>query len=525
MHPRVSALSRAASTMSVKTITKGIVSVGMWSATKLVVTGLVLPIYSRLLGTDGYGQYAYYVALLLIASHPAGFGMRHMLTKYFAERPNERTWQRQLAGFARSVMAGCALLVGSGVFLLLTSSSGVGLHALVVAMVVVGILWCEQVHQYASGILYGLHREEDATVPAAVGVVIGGGIGAALVAAGVGVMGALSGLLIAGALVAAVTLRQARRAIGVTKAATVMPLPRRELLTFGLSTMAYAGVAMTLYSVDVVLVRYFAGDQQTGLYAAAVQWSEFVWFVPITIEGVMLQSTAGLWVQGRVDEITRLVSRLMRYVALTTAFLLIYVLVFSEHLVTFYFGPQFQDATLPLRLLVPGAFAFSLARVIRPVIQAHGWVMTLLKVVSAATVVNIALNVALVPQWGAAGASVATSLSFICVTLLYVRLLQREGVHSFQNFAPGRLLLLCAGTAAVLVPIALTVSTPLLALTIGGLTALGLYWCGVFWLGLIRVRELEQIVESMPGPLRQMGVKAMRLLQPMLVRLDTIAMS
>lgn len=510
--------------MSVQKITKGIVSVGMWSTTKLVVTGLVLPIYSRVLGIDGYGQYAYYVALLLIASHPAGFGMRHMLTKYFAERPNDHAWQRQLAGFARSVMAGSGLLVGAGVFVLLTNSSGIGLPALGLATVVVGILWCEQVHQYASGILYGLHREADATVPAALGVLIGGGIGAALAAAGFGVMGALSGLLIAGVLVAGVTLRQARRALGVADTVS-MPLPRRELFVFGMSTMAYAGIAMTLYSVDVVLVRYFAGDQQTGLYAAAVQWSEFVWFVPIAIEGVMLQSTAGLWAQGKIDEITRLVSRLMRYVAVTTAFLLIYVLVFSEHIVTFYFGPQFREATLPLQLLVPGAFAFSLARVIRPVIQAHGWVMTLLKTVSVATVINIALNVALVPRWGAAGASVATSVSFICVAVLYVWLLQGEGAHSFQGFAAGRLLLLCAGTTAVLVPIAVTISTPFLALTLGGFTALGLYWCGVFWLGLIRVRELEQIVESMPGPLRQAGIKAMRLLQPMLVRLDAMAIS
>ena len=234
--------------MSIRTITKGIVSVGMWSATKLVVTGLVLPIYSRVLGTDGYGQYAYYVALLLIASHPAGFGMRHTLTKYFAEHPNERAWQRQLAGFARWVMVGSGLVVGASVIALLMNSSGVGLHALGIMAIVVGILWCEQMHQYATGILYGLHREADATLPAALGVVIGGAIGAILAAAGFGVMGALSGLLIAAAFVAGVTLRQAGRAIGVTGAAGAIPLPRRELLFFGISTMAYSGVAMTLYS-------------------------------------------------------------------------------------------------------------------------------------------------------------------------------------------------------------------------------------------------------------------------------------
>ncbi|HET6676033.1 MAG TPA: polysaccharide biosynthesis C-terminal domain-containing protein, partial [Nitrospiraceae bacterium] len=303
-----------------------------------------------------------------------------------------------------------------------------------------------------------------------------------------------------------------------------MPLPRRELFQFGFSSMAYAGIAMTLYSVDVVLVRHFAGDQQTGLYAAAVQWSEFVWFLPIAIEGVMLQTTARLWSQGQMDEITQLVSRLVRYVALTTAFLLLFVLVFSEQIVTLYFGPEFNGAAVPLQLLVPGAFAFSLARVIRPVIQARGWVMTLLKVVVAATVINIALNVALVPLWGAVGASVATSVSFIGVTIAYVRLLQVEGARAFQGFSGGRFIVLCTATVAVLVPIAWTIRSSLMALVTGGFIALGLYWAGVFWLGLIRVRELEQIVNSLPGPLHRPGIKLMRLFQPMLIRLDAIAL-
>ncbi|MFO0766982.1 MAG: hypothetical protein U0231_09360 [Nitrospiraceae bacterium] len=86
------------------------------------------------------------------------------------------------------------------------------------------------------------------------------------------------------------------------------------MLLFGMVSMGYTGMAMVLYSVDVVLVRHFSGDQQTGLYAAAVQWSEFVWFVPIAIEGVMLQSTARLRAENRLDELSRLVSRLMRYV-------------------------------------------------------------------------------------------------------------------------------------------------------------------------------------------------------------------
>lgn len=512
--------------MSAKRITKGIISVGTWSATKLVVTGLVLPIYSRLLGIEGYGQYAYYVALLLISSHPANFGMRHALTKYIAERPNDRVWQERLAKFAAAVNAVSAGIVGGALLLTLLTTAGLSFQACIMAMVVVGILWCEQVSLYASGVLYGLHREEQATLPASLGVVIGGAIGAGLAATGYGVLGALCGMLFSVAFAAAVTLRRAGRAIReAPDTGQDEAIPHRAVLQFGLSTTAYAGVAMLLYSVDILLVRHFSGDQQTGLYAAAVQWSEFVWFVPIAIEGVMVQSTAHLWVRGQVEEITRLVSRLMRYVAVTTAFLLIFVLVFAEHIVTVYFGPEFSGATLPLQLLVPGAFAFSLARVIRPVIQARGWVMTLLKVVFAATVMNILLNVALVPRWGAAGAAAATSLSFIGVAVVYVRLLREEGARAFQGFSWGRFIVLCGGTSAVLVPIALAITAPVVALSIGGIVGFGLYWGGVFRLGLIRFRELEQMVESLPGPIRRTARRFVRLFQAILVRLDAAAVN
>lgn len=512
--------------LSARLISKGIISVGTWSATKLLVTGLVVPVYSRLLGIEGYGQYAYYVALLMLASQPANCGMRSTLTKYIAERRTDPAWHRAVAAYAGWVTAAAAAIVGLGVLLLVLLSARSSLPAVLLALLVVGILWAEQGHQHASGILYGLQREEESTVPASVGVALGGAVGVVLVVLGFGLTGALSGMLFSAALVAAVTLHLARRALGGRSAVDPEPsLPRPELLRFGLWSMAYAGIAMMLYSIDVLLVRHFAGDHQTGLYAAAVQWSEFVWFVPIAIEGVMLQSTAHLWTQGHMEKITQLMSRLMRYVALTIAFLLLYVLVFAEHIVTVYFGEDFRDAALPLQLLIPGAFAFSLARVMRPVIQARGWVVTLLKIIAAATGINVLLNVLLVPRWGASGAAVAASLCFIGATVLFDRVLEAQGVRPFHGLSSGRFVVLCTATIALLVPIALATSSSVTALIVGGVVIVGFYWGAVFWLGLLRVRELQQIVDSLPGPLRQIGTKLMRVLQPMLMRLDAIALS
>ena len=101
--------------MSSKAVSKGIISVGTWSATKLVVSGLLLPVYSRVLGIEGYGQYAYFMALLLLSSHPANFGMTRVFIKHIAERPDERAWHRALAGFAGSVNLGIGRCRRSGV--------------------------------------------------------------------------------------------------------------------------------------------------------------------------------------------------------------------------------------------------------------------------------------------------------------------------------------------------------------------------------------------------------------------------
>ena len=162
--------------------------------------------------------------------------------------------------------------------------------------------------------------------------------------------------------------RDAERA----QSAPVIPLPTQELLRFGLTAMVFSVLNMALCALDVILVRHLAGGAQAGLYAAAVQWSQFVWFIPIAVEGVMLQSTARLWAERRVGDVSSLVSRLLRYVMLGTAFLLLIVFALGDQIVILYFGPQFAEAALALRLLVPGAFCYAMARVLWPVIQAGG---------------------------------------------------------------------------------------------------------------------------------------------------------
>lgn len=514
--------------MSAKAVSKGIVSVGSWSVAKMATSALLSPVLARFLGIEGYGQYAYYLAVLLLASQVANVGMMQTMTKRIAERPHDLPWCRAVAWAGAVINGAGVLVVGVAVGLLIVGPATQATTAVPIALVVVGVVLFDQLWFYARGVLHGLRREERAAIPGIIGVVSAGILGVVSAVGGLGVVGVLAGLLTADLFVALVCLWSVVRAlevVGPEQPDHVAPPPIRAMLRFGMSAMVFSVLNMALCSLDLILVRHLAGEAQAGLYAAAVQWSQFVWFIPIAVEGVMVQATARLWAEQRVGEVTSLVSRLTRYVVLGTAFLLLVVSILGDRIILLYFGPQFSEAALGLRLLAPGAFCFALARVMWPVIQAGGEGRHLIRVMGAIVLVDVGLCRMMIPAWGAVGAAVATSISFALVALGYVWLLHRRQVRILEGFPVSRLIGLWVGTGAAVAGAAAVVSMPMLSIVMGGLVGMVVYVGGVFWLGLLKVDEVESMVQSLPGVLRQVGEPMFRRVEPLLLRLKAVTSS
>ncbi len=507
--------------MSAKTVTKGILSIATWNTAKIVASALSAPILARLLGADGYGQYAYYLAILLLAYPFANLGTAATLTKNIAERPDDLIWRNHLVALAGLVNILGVLAVGTIVSIFIVIHNPAGSQSALIAGIIVGAILCEQVWFFARSILYGIHQEPLAMLPATLGTLMAAAIGVGLAASGLGLIGVLSGILIANFGVAIVTFKYASQFLQFRWRLDLPGfLPVGQILRFGFSSMFFNIFSLVLYRVDAILLPHLADNRQAGWYAAAVQWSEFVWFVPLAVQAVMLQSTSQLWANNRTDEITSLLSRLLRYVALGTAFFLLFVVVLADQILSIYFGPDFVAASSALRILALGVFSFSLAQVTGSVIQARGNVLPLIVVIALAALANLGLNWFLLPVWGAVGAAVAGCISYGGVVLAYERIIRAYGVHPFRGLQIGRLLLLCGVTAMMLALVAILIPTALIALIVGGVLALCVYWAGALWLGLINVQEIGQIIDTLPNPLRKHGIGVFQALQPLLLRIE-----
>ncbi|MCC6396427.1 MAG: polysaccharide biosynthesis C-terminal domain-containing protein [Bacteroidetes bacterium] len=495
-------------------VSKGILSLGTWTVTRVLVSALATPFLSRILGTDGYGQYAYYLAILILAVPLASVGTLQTLSKYISESPDPARRSRiaRLGGIVS--IAGYAI-VGTVVVLALTlSSSPPPWELTLVLLLCIGfdVLWF-----YARGLLYGLQREELAGIPGAIASVLGSVIGVVLAYLGYGLLGVFTGLMLGNAFMALAALRAGRRLIPRTHAVQTTDPPLRGLLLFSLSTMLFTSFSMFLYKSGIMAVQLISDNRtMTGLFATGLQSAESVWVFIVAVEGVMLQSTSRLWTEGRLVDISAMVSRMLRYIALGTAFVLLYLLVYADELVRLYFGVRFADAAPVLRILVPGVLSYSLARLLGPVLHARGSVLVIALIAGSSALLNVVLCLLFIPKWGVFGAGLATSIAYGIVLAPYALLLRKHGVHVFKGFAAGRQLALVILTGGVLVATSLLPAVPLVRLALGGVAGAAFYVALAFRMHLVRVQELVTVVESLPDPVRRFFRRLIDRFEPLL---------
>jgi O-antigen/teichoic acid export membrane protein len=505
--------------MPASNISKGVLSVGMWTITRVTASILATPFIARALGAEGYGEYAYYLSVLFLAAPLANAGTLQALSRYIAENPDPAR-RAHIALLSGLLCLGGLIVIGSATALIIAPGLPAD-HRGPLLAILLGCLCFDVLWFFARGILYGMSREEIAGVAGAAAAVITAIVSAALAIAGLGITGVFIGLLLGNAFMAIRSLTAAWRLLPRTTFADALastdPRPR-DLVAFTLKSMLYASLAMMLYRSGVVLVHHLTGDSTaTGLFATALQMAEFVWVLVIAVEGVMLQSTARLWREGRTGEITGLVSRVLRYVALVTGFLLTFVFVFAEDLLAVYFGPSFTGAAPVLRILIPGVFSFSLGRLLGPVLHARGSVMRLATVVGLATALNAVLAFALVPEFGVLGTGISTCAAYAFVIIPYVYELRSAGVDPFRGFAPARQLLVFIATG-LLMAAALALSVgPVIRAGVGGLSGGVLFLLLVLRTRLVSVRELDGVLESLPPSLAAHGRRVFIVCRPLLV--------
>jgi O-antigen/teichoic acid export membrane protein len=148
--------------------------------------------------------------------------------------------------------------------------------------------------------------------------------------------------------------------------------------------------------------------------------AETLWYVPNALGTVMFSRA----VDPKADpsRIASVLTRTTLAVALATA---IPAFVFGPRLVRFVYGSQFTDAGVALRLILPGIVAYSVVAILSRYITGRGRPGTGTLILVGGLVINIAINIVLIPIYGISGAAAASSISYIATALMTLVVFRR----------------------------------------------------------------------------------------------------
>lgn len=180
-----------------------------------------------------------------------------------------------------------------------------------------------------------------------------------------------------------------------------IPISLTSLATFAL---AYA---------DVLLIGYFLTPVEVGVYSAASPTSRLLLAFSSALYAVLLPSISELKDKGSAPEVR---THLRRAYFLSLGGLIPVVLLsllFAEDIISLLFPDEgYLGAVQPFKILVVGATFLGIFTVNSAVFQGLGKPETPMKLMITAALIDVVLNVVLIPHYGLIGAAYATALSF-----------------------------------------------------------------------------------------------------------------
>ncbi len=236
----------------------------------------------------------------------------------------------------------------------------------------------------------------------------------ALVVAGAGLFALVSLNTAASVLISLLVVLLMRSAIAGLKDARVRPNMDlfRRMAGYGLRFYIATLIPMMIIRADLLIVKYFRGAAETGVYDVASQVAAALMLLPGVIGTVLFPRVVAAHDTG--GEMTCAVTRHTAFIML----LLCLAAVPTAFILPVFYGAEFTDARVLLLILLPGVYFIGIESVMVQHFSGIGLPATIPLFWVATLGVNLALNLALVPRFGARGAALASSVCYVLIFAL-----------------------------------------------------------------------------------------------------------
>jgi len=378
---------------------------------------------ANVLGSELFGQLSFALTLIALVTISSDFGLSTLLIKKIAQDETQKDEQASRVLILKYCFTGLILTVALSYLSLIHAMSEVWTFTLITGIgLVVG-----SYAQVMSAVFKGLNLIPfDGITKIAYGLLsAGGGILALML--NCGLVGVAVGTLLASTIYFVLTYLINRRYHLIT-ISIVRPFTIGPYLAVFQASMPFGVLAIfciVYFRIDTIMLQHMRGPVEVGVYNAAYRLLEAFLVIPSVFSLVLLPTLSNALAKSEHRAVEVLTQQAIRYFSYISIPIAIIVTLTADQIIAFLYPvDEYAQAVEALRILIWAIVAIFISGTTSTLInsgrlpQINTWIALVM------VVLNISLNLLLIPNWGFIGASVSTVITEFCgifMNTIYIR--------------------------------------------------------------------------------------------------------
>ncbi|KGK98092.1 hypothetical protein LI82_10155 [Methanococcoides methylutens] len=208
----------------------------------------------------------------------------------------------------------------------------------------------------------------------------------------------------------------------------------KELLTFSIPLLAVSIILTLMSWTDTLMLGYFKTAKDVGIYNSAVPLANLLTIIIGSLSFVYVPVMSQLYGKNQIRELGRSYVVSTKWCFIGTLPLFFILFVFPDFILNLFFGPRYISASIVLQILSLEFIINSYFGLNYYTLMTVGKSKFLMNCSLVGAVMNILLNIILIPIWGVAGAAIASTLSFVFIEILMsIKLYTILKIHPFTT--------------------------------------------------------------------------------------------
>ncbi len=191
----------------------------------------------------------------------------------------------------------------------------------------------------------------------------------------------------------------------------------KSMLKLGLIYAVSLLIINLNYKLDVILLDRLSNNYEIGIYGKGAALMEYLWQIPMLLSSIIFARSANAK-DGKAFSYKVLSLLRISFIIVFVASVFLFVL--APYIVLLLFGEEFNASVSVLRLLLPGVLLMTIVKVLYVDLAGKGNLWGSIKSMTIGIIINIILNIILIPKYGANGSAFSSAVSYSIASILFL---------------------------------------------------------------------------------------------------------